>query len=86
MQLAYELLRVWAGQDEKLPTPISNPRRCSRVYAKRHPSYADPKAHQAERRRATHDLRHWTVLDRIVSDDVRPTGQNEVNYGRAAAR
>lgn len=31
MQLAYELLPVWAGQDDKLPTAISNLRHRSRL-------------------------------------------------------
>ena len=32
MQLAYELLPVWAGQDENLPTAIPKLRHRSRVY------------------------------------------------------
>ena len=37
MQLAYELLPVWAGQDDKLPTAISHLRHCSHAHQKRHP-------------------------------------------------
>jgi hypothetical protein len=38
MQLAYELLPVWAGQDDQLPMAISHLRRCSRLSAKRRAS------------------------------------------------
>lgn len=38
MQLAYELLPVWAGQDDKPPTAISNLRR-SHLYLTRHTSF-----------------------------------------------
>ena len=39
MQLAYELLPVWAGQDENLPTAISQLRRCSPIYLNRRSSF-----------------------------------------------
>ena len=36
MQLAYELLPVWAGQDDKPPTAVPKVRHRSRVYPRRH--------------------------------------------------
>lgn len=45
MQLAYELLPVWAGQDENLPTAISHLRRgCFRSVVRRTSSVVRPQS------------------------------------------
>ena len=46
MQLAYELLPVWAGQDDKLPTAISHLRRFH-LYLTRHTSFVVRRASHA---------------------------------------